>query len=166
MPFNSISSILGVDFNNISSTQLFALGTKAFGTNNTEWVYVKMTGAAISGEMCSVASQGTARPVTTTAIACSGPAELAWAQGAYADQDYGWVALRGDAVTVLMSSTCVPNTQLYWASGQARGALTTTAGSASMAGIQLLASSSTASLVLTTAILTYPRCKYTDLTAQ
>lgn len=161
MPFNATSSILGADFNNTSTTQLFALGTKAMGTNNTEWTYVQMSGAAITGEMIAIRTGGTGVPVHTTSLVCTGPRELGWVQGNFADQDYGWVVKRGDSVTVLMSGTNVPNTQLYWAPGQNMGALTTQAGSASMAGIQLLASSSTASLVLTTAIITWPRCLYT-----
>lgn len=156
MPFNTQSSLIGVDFNNTSTTALFALNSKALGTGNSEWTYVKATGALLTGQMVTIASAGTAVLANCTAL-MTGSNGLGFAQGNFADQDFGWVVQRGVGVTVMCSGTCAPNALLYLVTGT-NGGISTTAGSGTLAGIELLASASTASLVITTAILTYPRC--------
>ena len=42
---NVTSSIIGVDLNNAGTTQLFALGTKVFGTDDSEWEYILASGS-------------------------------------------------------------------------------------------------------------------------
>ena len=64
MPFVT-SSILGVDFNTASTTALFALNSRALGSDNSEWVYVKATGTLIAGIVASVQAAGTAVAPTT-----------------------------------------------------------------------------------------------------
>ena len=166
MPFNTTSSVIGADMNNTSTTALFALGTKISGTNNTEWTYCQSTAAFITGELVAIRSNGTAVSASTLILtsgaaigggAGAGGIEVGWAQGNWAALDFGWMCKRGDAVTVLMSGTAVPNTQLYAQYGQAIGCLGTTAASGTIMGVQLNASSSTSSLVLTTAVITWPR---------
>ncbi len=156
MPFNTSSSMIGADFNNTSTTALFALNTKAFGTGNTEWTYVKATGALLTGQLVTIAQAGTAILANTTAL-MTGSNQLGFAQGNFADQDFGWVVQRGVGVNVMCSGTAAPNALLYLVTGS-NGGISTTAGSGTLAGIELIVSASTASLVITTAILTYPRC--------
>ena len=154
MPFPT-SSHIGADFNSTSTTALFALLTPARGSDNSEWVYVHSNTAHTTGQILAINSVGTGINATTAA-ACSGTysfgfvPSLAWTAG-----DYGWACTRGNNVYVQMSGTAVPNTQLYVANTP--GALTTTAASGTLLGIELIVSSSTASLVVTTAIVTWPR---------
>lgn len=156
MAFYNVSSAIGVDFNSTSTTALFTLNDVKRGSNDTEWTYVKASGALITGQMVTIASGGTAIKANTTSL-MTGSNDLGFVQGNFADQEYGWVVKRGMNVSVLCSGTCAPNALLYL-STNSNGGISTTAGSGTLAGIQLLASASTASLVLTTAILTYPRC--------
>lgn len=154
MPFIT-SSLIGADFNSTSTTALFALLTPAKGSDNSEWVYAHSNTAHTTGQLLAVNSVGTGINVTTGA-ATSGVfsfgfvPSLAWTAG-----DYGWLCTRGNNVYVQCSGTAALNVQLYVANTP--GALTTTAASGTMMGINLIASASTASLVVTTAILTWPR---------
>ena len=154
LPAFPTSSMIGADFGSTSTTALFALRTKAFGSEGSEWMYAHSNTAHTTGQLVGINSVGTCINATT-AVATSGTYDLgfigsvAWTAG-----DYGWVCNRGLAY-VQCSGTCVPNTQLYVANGP--GALSTTAGSGTLMGIELQVSSSTASLVVTTAILTWPR---------
>lgn len=154
MSFNQ-SSMIGADFNTTSTTALFALLTPARGSDNSEWVYAHSNTAHTTGQILALNSVGTGINATTAA-ATSGTysfgfvPSLAWTAG-----DYGWLCTRGNNVYAQMSGTAVPNTQLYIANTP--GALTTNAASGTMMGVELIVSSSTASLVVTTAILTWPR---------
>ena len=161
MPFFQSGSAIGVDFNNTSTTALFTLQDIKFGSGDSEWVYVKASGALLTGQMVTIAANGTAILATTTALMAttglSGANNLGFCQGQFADQDYGWVARRGVGMAVMCSGTAAPSAQLYLVTNS-NGGLSTTAGSGTLAGILLQASASTASLVITTAILTWPRC--------
>ena len=160
MPFFTTQSAIGVDFNTTSTTALFTLNDIKLGTGDSEWVYVKASGALLTGQMVSIAQAGTAILANTTGLLTQGNQlanNLGFAQGNFADQDFGWVARRGVAMNVMCSGTAAPNAILYLVTGS-NGGLSTTAGSGTLAGILLIASASTASLVITTAILTWPRC--------
>lgn len=160
MPFFQTQSAIGVDFNNTSTTALFTLNDIKLGSGDSEWVYVRASGALLTGQMVTIAGSGTAIVANCTGLMTQGnqnATNLGFAQGNFADQDFGWVARRGVGVSVLCSGTCAPNAILYLVTGT-NGGISTTAGSGTLAGILLLASASTASLVLTTAILTWPRC--------
>ena len=158
LPAAVTSSLIGANFNQTSTTALFALRTKAFGTEGSEWLYVHSNTAHTTGQLLAVNSVGTAQNCTTV-FACSGIStqgadfgfvpSVAWTAG-----DYGWICTRGLAY-VQCSGTTVPNNQLYTANSA--GGITTTASSGTLIGIELVASASTASLVVTTAILTWPR---------
>ena len=154
LPSSVTSSLIGANFNTTGSTALFALRTVADGTEGTKWMYVHSNTAHTTGQIVGINSVGTAVNASTLS-ATSGTLDfgfvgsVAWTAG-----DYGWVCTKGLAY-VQCSGTTVPNTQLYIAGSP--GALSTTAGSGTMLGIELVASASTASLVVTTAILTWPR---------
>lgn len=161
MPFYTTQSAIGVDFNNTSTTALFTLGDIKLGSNDSEWIYVKASGALLTGQMVTIAQAGTAILANTTALMAttglSGANLLGFAQGNFNDQDFGWVARRGIGMSVMCSGTAAPSAQLYLVTNS-NGGLSTTAGSGTLAGILLIASASTASLVITTAILQWPRC--------
>lgn len=161
MPFYNTGSKIGVDFNTTSTTALFTLNEIALGSGDSEWIYVKASGALLTGQMVTIAAAGTAILASTTALMAttglSGANLLGFCQGQFADQDYGWVARRGVSMSVMCSGTAAPSAQLYLVTNS-NGGISTTAGSGTLAGILLQASASTASLVITTAILQWPRC--------
>ena len=160
MPFFTTQSAIGVDFNTTNTTALFTLNDIKLGSGDSEWIYVKASGALLTGQMVTIAANGTAILANTTQLLAQGTQNannIGFVQGNFADQDFGWVARRGVGMSVMCSGTAAPNAILYLVTAS-NGGLSTTAGSGTLAGILLLASASTASLVITTAILTWPRC--------
>ncbi len=155
------SSVLGCDFNNASTTQLFVLGTRVLGSDNSEWVYVKATGTLVAGIVASVQAAGTAvAPTTGQLLAPTGIAGgggLAVVQCTALQGEFAWAATRGQNLILACSGTVAPAAVVYLG-GDTQGALTTTAGSSTMAGIYITTSASTAGLVQTArGTITYPR---------
>ena len=111
MPFVT-SSILGVDFNTASTTALFALNSRALGSDNSEWVYVKATGTLIAGIVASVQAAGTAvAPTTGQLLAPTGVAGggvLAVVQTTALQGEYVWAATRGQNLILACSGTVAP----------------------------------------------------------
>lgn len=160
MPFVT-SSILGCDFNNSSATQLFALNTRALGSDNSEWVYVKATGTLIAGIVASVQAAGTAvAPTTGQLLAPTGVAgggALCVPQTTALQGEFVWAATRGQNLILACSGTVAPAAVVYLG-GDTQGALTTTSGSSTMAGIYITTSASTATLSqMARGTITYPR---------
>jgi len=147
MPFVT-SSILGVDFNTASTTALFALNSRALGSDNSEWVYVKATGTLIAGIVASVQAAGTAvAPTTGQLLAPTGVAGggvLAVVQTTALQGEYVWAATRGQNLILACSGTVAPAAAAYYLGGDTQGALQTTGGSCTMAGIYITTSASTA----------------------
>ena len=68
MPFFVSQSAIGVDFNNTSTTALFTLNDIKLGSGDSEWIYVKASGALLTGQMVTIAANGTAILANTTAL--------------------------------------------------------------------------------------------------
>lgn len=153
------SSTVGVDLNNTNATPQFALNSKVLGAGNSEWTYVFATAALTTGMLVSIASAGTAIACTTAAAVAAGG--LAFTNGAFAASDYGWVATRGVGITVAISASGTLGAVLYVAGTP--GYISTTAGSGTLQGVEILAAGTTATLTTTTAILTWPRCNSAGL---
>jgi len=160
-------SLLGVDLNNTSTTQLFALGTKVAGSNNTEWVYVQAATAVTAFKCVSINATFTCGMASVTDIigtsATSG--QLGWAQNAFAASDFGWVPVRGGGLYVMMtgSSTVAAGVVPVCAGGSAvsTGMCSMVATSTgTLQGITIVAQGSggqTASATAAQAILSWPR---------
>lgn len=155
MAFYPNTSLIGADFNSTNTTQQFALGTKALGSTGTQWVYVYMSGAASAGNAVVVSQTGTAA-AASIALAMSPTKTLAFAQTAFAAADYGWVCNGGLGITVQASATVVAVTTGMYI-GTTAGHLSTTAGSATVYGVQITGSSATATVWSTTGTVTWPR---------
>jgi len=95
---------------------LFPLGTLDYGTDGTCWMYVQ-AGAAITQYDCVLINEDfQAVPITTTlATEASGSAGdfIGFAQVAFADNDLGWVALKGSNIQCRLSASCAADTMLY-----------------------------------------------------
>lgn len=98
------SSTVGTDLNNMSATALFAVGTHAFGNNDSEWVYVQAqtTISALSW----VAFNGTfsAGMASGADVAVNG-LSLGLANATISASSFGWIAIRGVALSALFTGT-------------------------------------------------------------
>lgn len=153
------SSVIGADLTQSSTTALFGLNSIVQGSDSSEWQYVKATGTITTGYLVTVGAEGTAIAATTANLLAPGAGvgySLGVTQFTMLQGEFGFVAKRGHNMIVTCSGTLAPGSVVYLAGTP--GAFTGSAGSATLAGIYVTTSASTASLVLTArAILTYPR---------
>ena len=152
--FTPSSPILGVNLNGTTSAALVSVGTKVFGNQDSEWVYVEANGAISVGDICEISAAGTATRATTAGPRTS-VTELGVAQVAIATGEYGWLCRRGYNMTIAVSATTQPGT-LYIATTS--GKLSNTSASATIQGILINNASATATTTTTTGTLTWPRC--------
>lgn len=153
----SNSSMIGVNLGNSDgATALFGLGSVTMGTQNTEWVYVNAGVALNTGSPVMINSSGTAQLLTGAISSTSSGKQIAFAQGTFAASDYGWVARRGNAIYVLVSSVSTVNQILYNGDGGS-GALTTATATCTFAGIAILTASSTGVISAVQAFVSWPR---------
>ena len=157
---NAISSVIGVDLDNASSTQLFALGTHVMGTNNSEWVYVQVGTSTVSAYKV-VAFTGTfsvAGHASTTDLLNG--LQLGVAQTAMATSSFGWVAIRGIGLGVMTTNSATATAQGIFlaASSATTGVLSNfTSASGTVAGISFVSVAQTATMTVTGCTLTWPR---------
>ena len=109
------SSVIGVNLqgNSDGATANFALGSHVLGNANSEWVYVCAGLAITTGMIVSLSATFTAIPANSTGAITAPAPQLAFAQGAFAAADFGWVAIRGDNLVVALSSTSSMAAALY-----------------------------------------------------
>lgn len=165
MTFNTTSPLAGIDLNNSTPTTAMQtnsagtaipphkLGTRVLGTNSSEWVYVQAAGAVTAGDAVTVTTSGTATRATTANVIAG--QQIAFAQNAFADTDYGWVALNGNALTVNVSGTTAVDIPLYIGTS---GKLTYVTASATVAGVGLTYASTLVSVQAIPAFVSWPRC--------
>lgn len=150
-------SLIGAAFDTPGSTADFTLLTKANGNNDSEWVYVIMTGTATTGNLVAINNAGTARLAGGTLFLATFTAvEFGFAQTTILQGQYGWVAKRGNNMYVSASGTISADT-VYIA--QTSGWISNVAISGTLLGVQVLAgvSSTAVNGNVCTAVLTYPR---------
>lgn len=124
------SSMLGVDLNNASSTQLFALNTRVVGSDDSEWQYVYATAALTTGQIVNIFAGGTAIALTTAILggaptSATGPLDLGVVQFPISSTQYGFVAKSGSNLQVLVSGTCPIGLAAGYSFAAAGGALIT-----------------------------------------
>lgn len=151
--FYSNSSKLGVNLNATTTDAQFSLGDVVTGSDGSEWVYVQADGAIDQYDVVTVDEGFQATPATV-ATTIDGN-QLSFAQIAFADNEYGWVARRGGELIVAVSGTSTVNVAIYI--GTVSGHLSTTASSATVAGVALQTASSTSTGTSATAIVSWPK---------
>lgn len=95
----------------------FALGERHSGTDNTVWVYVQAAGAIDQYDFVSIDEDYQA-----TALADAGGAAghiLGCAQIAFADNDFGWVAIEGTNINGNILAFCAADTEALWTTATA-----------------------------------------------
>jgi len=150
------SSLIGVNLNGVSdgATALFGLQSHVVGSDDTEWLYVCSSIALATGQCVAVNSSGTAVLATQT-IATSGRT-LAFAQGVFAANDFGWVAKGGNPIYVLVSSlSTIAGT--IGIGDNASGILTGGPASGALRGIAVFSAAATATAVVVQAYVRYPK---------
>src|SRR3990167_1144197 len=162
MPFVN-SSVIGVDFNNPSSTALFALGSEVLGSQASEWTYVIATGTLTTGQIVSIFPAGTAYAFTTAllnggdALGTTGNLNLGAIQTNCPQGQYAWVARKGIDLYVATSGT-IGSVAVGF--GPTAGSLVTgglVAVGQTAVGIFITTSASTATAATAKATLQFPR---------
>lgn len=158
----STSSVLGVDLQNASTTQLFALNTKVLGTNDSEWHYVIATATLATGQFVVILSAGTAVIASTALLGGAGPdgttgnLDIGCAQFPISAGQYGFVAKKGNNMFLRCSGTVPPGNVAFENSGTLVSSLIAGDGLTAL-GCMIYASASTAGVSVTSGLLTYPR---------
>jgi len=115
----STSGALGVDFDeriagtgtSLNQSNQFALGTIERGADGTMWMYVHASGA-ITLYDCVAIDENYEAAAITTALAQAGH-QVGFAQAAFSDNDFGWVAICGSNIRVRAAAACAPDILLY-----------------------------------------------------
>lgn len=138
-----IFSPIGADISQTHTEAKFALGTKAEGSDNSKWVYVKANSAVTQYMWVGIAKDYTMNPGTKTHLDSGRKPGLA--QVAFSADDYGWVAVQGgnDQLYVKAKNSCAISVALY--STATAGFVDDTAASQTLLNGLVLTDTSTAS---------------------
>lgn len=118
MAATNTGPVLGVNLTDTPATNDsgHALGTVTTGSDGTRWMYVHANGA-ISAYATVLIDQSFEAVAITTTLATSGAANsgnrVGIAQVAFADNDYGWVAIAGTNIKITTSTSALANVALY-----------------------------------------------------
>lgn len=160
MAFYPNSSKLGVDLNNSSSTQVFALGTTIRGTDGSIWQYVCASTTVSAYSVVVVNSSGTMHMAVLGDVDAGGGAQIAVAQNTFAPSEYGFVPIHGGAAgttfNVKVSGSATLGAVLYMATSSGNVAITAAA-SATLKGIVLATASAWSGVTTKPCILTWPK---------
>ena len=107
----AISGLLSAKLGETHTEAKFKLGTTLDGTDGTTWVYVQASGAITQYNVVAIDEDYQAISATST-LAGAGH-KPGFAQVAFADEDYGWVAVRGSNILVRAASSCAADAKLY-----------------------------------------------------
>jgi len=157
MPFVN-QSIIGVDLNNTSSTQLHALGSIVSGSGASEWVYVQASVSLTSYTMVGISNAYAMARASATDIGVG--LQLAVAQTAFLSEQFGWVAIRGNSLGVMVTGTASLATGNNEICLNPTGLLSMISlGSASVAGISFVSGIETGGATVVGCLLSYPHRK-------
>lgn len=164
----SVSSIIGVDLSGVGgTTQLFALGTPASGSNSSEWCYVEATSTFVTGEIVLINQSGTAKTLISSLLTANSDGyDLGFCQNVISQGEFGWVARRGRDLYVLVTGTLTAASDNGLALGANSGRLVAgTAGGNTLFGVVLTESVSASGVrSVAKAVLTWPRFQTTVYT--
>ena len=94
-----------------TTTQEHGLGDRATGSSGTCWVYVQASGAITQYDAVGIDENYQAAALTD-ALAGAGHM-IGFAQVAFADNEYGWVAIEGSDIKVRAAISCVADGNLW-----------------------------------------------------
>lgn len=113
----AIDGTVGVDLskqvagNTSDDNNEWPLGHTVKAGDGQEWVYVQANGAITQYDCVALDENYQAAAITST-LAKAGYG-IGFAQAAFDDDDFGWVATRGSNITVRVAGSCAADVQLY-----------------------------------------------------
>ncbi len=124
----------------------FLIGTHAFGTDGSEYIFVKATTAVEQYSAVSISTVDAVVPLTLALVQAL--SDYGFAQVAIAAGSYGWVAIRGQGIGVLARLSSLAGKPVYISSVSA-GRVTTTS-------IRNTSGGALVNVVLTTSVTATP----------
>lgn len=163
----NIGGLLGINFTqqyaaiSTSTPEIpglpFALGTRAHGTDGTEWLFVVSSGSITQYSCVCVDEDYTARMSTTTLAGQA--SHVGFAQSSFATDTYGWVAVNGASLECRVKDNVAANSQLYTsASAGVLGTDASTGNPLLVAGVRTVEAAASGGGA-TEVIATYPHFK-------
>lgn len=111
LPTPEIYSPIGVDLTKTHSSAQFKLGAVAKGSYGQEYMYVQSSGAHALGALVAIDENFVSRSATTTIAKLAN--KPGWAQIAFTDGAYGWVATAGSKLYGKMKDNTAADAQLF-----------------------------------------------------
>lgn len=131
----------------------FSLGTVAAATDGQEYIFVQ-AGEAIDQYNYVCIDENFQAVKGTKALVDVGH-KIAFAQVAFADNDFGWVATRGSNMSCLLAASCAPDVALY-TSGTAGVLDDSSTSQTKVDGVVAVSTAGTASTNAVEVIATWP----------
>jgi hypothetical protein len=153
------NGLAGVRLNATETVAQFALMQEVAAQDATTFIYVQANGAISIGDVVTIDTTGQATRATI-ATGMLGH-RLGFSQVAFADDEYGWIPVKGNPLSVNVSATSTLNVALYI--GTTSGHLSTTAGSATVAGVAYLTANASTAVAAFNAICSWPRLRLDGL---
>jgi hypothetical protein len=150
-----VSPLIGARLNATETEASHKLGTQASAQDGTIFQYVQANGAISASDLVTITQAGQCEKATI-ANAMLGQ-QLGVAQIAFADNEYGWVAVKGNPLSVNVSATSTLNVALYV--GTTSGHVSTTAGSATLAGVAFLTANTSTAVAAFSCTCSWPRLR-------
>ena len=100
--------LIGSNLTALTTDPEFLVGSRHTGSDGTEWVYVQANGA-ITQYDCVAIDENYQAAAMTTALGNTGQ-RPGLAQVAFADNEYGWVAIGGSNITVRVEAATADDT--------------------------------------------------------
>lgn len=132
----------------------FALGTTVNGTDGQRWMYVQANGAITQYDAVAIDEDFQAAALTKT-LADTG-LEIGFAQVAFADNEFGWVAMAGSNINLRTAAASVVDSALYTSTTAGVLSSTTNTSGTKIDGVVAVVSAGT-QITTVEIIATYPR---------
>ena len=155
----SNSSLIGANFAATGSTQLFALGTNALGTDGTVWQYVEASATQTTGTLVSLTPRSTAfNFITAYAVLTQNGIDIGAFQNLINQGEFGWVAKQGRSLYVKATGTIAAGASVGLSAGGGRLEIASAvAVNFTLFGIYVTTSASTGTASVAVATMTWPR---------
>jgi hypothetical protein len=111
LPTPEVYSPVGVDLTRTHTTPQFKLGATARGSLGQEYMYVLSSGSHALGALVAIDEAFTSRSATTAIAKTAG--RPGWAQQAFTDGSYGWVAIQGTKLYGKQKDGTAADAQLF-----------------------------------------------------
>lgn len=102
---------LGIDLTETPTSATHGLGESFIGGDGTKWLYVQASGAIDQYDAVGIDENYQAQAMVKS-LADDGW-RVGFAQVAFADNDYGWVAIEGSNIKCNVKTSCAADVALY-----------------------------------------------------